>query len=457
LFDDNNRAVLTDFGIARLAENSGLTAEGTIIGTPAYMSPEQATGSETDYRSDIYALGIILFELLTGRPPFDDESTVSILLKHAQTPPPNVSQYTEKVNQALDKVLQTVLAKNPDDRYQSARALRLALEEAVNTESHDERYMPSPIVYTPPEKQPATIIIEDELSNSQPKKKRNQSTITRTINTLVLKPAKQNPLGFATLAVAIVALLLIARLLQNQPSTTIPQTDVTTNETVFGVEGMAGVDAMIGDAAFFTGDFDDDDPINEYWDVTSVGPIQRSITDGVYRISHSEPDRAIPSLFDPTHFNYTDVNITLDARILETSANDASAVGIVFRYQDADNYNVFAVDGRGRYSIWRRVDGAWCELRNQCNDGEAEFDWQPEPPIATIGEMNTLNLNVYQNQITGFVNGEQVFMLTENTFADGAIGIYMATTPSGSAQVEIDNYNVSEAMLPASESMTDDS
>ena len=88
LFDENKRAVLTDFGIARLAENSGLTAEGTIIGTPSYMSPEQATGNETDYRSDLYSLGIILFELLTGKPPFDDESTVSLLLKHAQTPPP---------------------------------------------------------------------------------------------------------------------------------------------------------------------------------------------------------------------------------------------------------------------------------------------------------------------------------------------------------------------------------
>ena len=65
LFDENQRAVLTDFGIARLAQTSGLTADGTIIGTPAYMSPEQATGQDTDHRSDIYSLGIILFEFMS--------------------------------------------------------------------------------------------------------------------------------------------------------------------------------------------------------------------------------------------------------------------------------------------------------------------------------------------------------------------------------------------------------
>ncbi|MGB7341491.1 MAG: serine/threonine-protein kinase [Phototrophicaceae bacterium] len=456
LFDERNRAVLTDFGIARLAENSGLTAEGTIIGTPAYMSPEQATGDEIDYRSDIYALGIILFELLTGRPPFDDESTVSILLKHVQTPPPSVSQYMDKINPELDNVLNKVLAKKPNDRYQSAKALKLALEAAINRESDTERFKPSVMSYIPEKsiaKQPATAVINDTLSNQDPV---NMNSVTRTINTLVIRPAKQNPLGFAALIVGIIALLFIARLIQDRPANS---NTILIEETVFeGVDSMAGVDSMVGDAAFFTGDFsDEDEDINAYWETTSSGSIERRIADGVYTINTRESGLAVTSLFDPIHFQYADVNILFEGRVLETSANDSSAVGIVFRYQDPDNYNVFAVDGLGRYSIWRRENGQWCELRNECNDGDATSNWQANEAINLIGELNTLNLNVYDNEIIGYVNGELVFMMEEATFSQGAIGIYMATTQFGAAQVEIDSYNVSLGMPPASDSMTDDS
>lgn len=454
LFDENNRAVLTDFGIARLAENSNLTAEGTIIGTPAYMSPEQATGNEVDYRSDIYALGIILFELLTGRPPFDDESTVSVLLKHAQTPPPSVSQYMDKINSELDKVLNKVLAKRPNDRYQSAKALKIALESAVNNESDTERFKPSAMPYKPSKpKQPATAVFNDTLANQQPVSSSN--TVTRTINTLVIKPAKQNPIGFAALVVGMIALLLIARLAQDNSTNSV--VTITEEAIVEGVDSMAGVDSMVGEAAFFTGDFSDEDVgINDYWDLTSSGAVERTIANDVYTINTSESSLAITSMFDPIHFQYLDANIVLDGRVLDSSANESSAVGIVFRYQDADNYNVFAVDGLGRYSIWRRQNGQWCELRNACNDGDADANWESNDAINLIGEWNALNVNIYGDEITGYVNGEMVFNLEESAFGQGAIGIYMATTQFGAAQVEIDNYNVALGMPPASDSMTDD-
>lgn len=451
LFDENKRAVLTDFGIARLAQTSNLTADGTIIGTPAYMSPEQATGQDTDHRSDIYSLGIILFELLTGRPPFDEESTVSVLLKHAQTPPPSVSSLLEKMNPNLDNVLHKVLEKDPNSRYQSAVALKIALEKAVNKESDTDRFQPSAMPLNPDnqikktKQQPATVAFDDT-----PKKQNN--TITRTIHTLVIKPAKQNPLGFAALAVGIVALLLVARMTQNQSLTPV---DTTATESI-GVDSMAGVDSMVGNMAFFSGDFTDDAGVNEYWELISNSTVQRTIENGQYHISNSEASLAITSMFDPAIFTYEDVNILMNARVLESSASNTSAVGIVFRYQDASNYNVFAVDGLGRFSIWKRENGTWCELRNSCNEGVANVNWQPNGAINLIGQVNTLNLNVYENEISGYVNGEIVFMLEERTFSEGGIGIYMATTNAGSADVTIDDFDVSLGMPPTADSMTSD-
>lgn len=445
LFDEGKRAVLTDFGIARLAANSNLTADGTIIGTPSYMSPEQATGNETDYRSDIYSLGIILFELLTGKPPFDDESTVSLLLKQAQTAPPSVSQYLDHMNDKLDAVLNKVLEKTPDRRYQSARALKLALEDAVNHESPEERFEPHVMPSHPePEKQknvqPGTIVFEDE---PRFEKHKNDNTITRTINTLVIKPAKQNPLGFTALAIGIIALLLVARLAQS-PSI------VTSSEPE-----EIGVDSMVAEYAYFSGEFAEGDVSNQFWE-QSTGNIERRIEDGQYHILNTQSGLAITSLFDPAQFNYADVNIRMEAQIIDNNVNDSAAVGIVFRYQDAENYNVFAVDGAGKYSIWKREGGEWCELRTACNGGDATARWEDFEAVNLIGETNRLNLNVYGNQITAYVNDEFVFMIEEATFSEGAIGIYMATTQFGEAEVTIDNYEVTLGIPSSSNSMTAD-
>ena len=443
LFDENNRAVLTDFGIARLAENSGLTAEGTIIGTPSYMSPEQATGNITDYRSDLYSLGIILFELLTGRPPFDDESTVSLLLKHAQTPPPRVSQYLGQMNDALDAVLNKMLEKDANNRYQSARALKLALEDAVNSESPQERFEPHAMPHhseqaKPEKSQPGTVVFDDDPYSG---KRKNDNTITRTINTLVIKPAKQNPLGFAALAVGIIALLLIARIAQS-PSVVI--TPVPEN---------TGVDSMAGNYTFFSTEFDDNDVINDYWQLSSTGVVQRSIENGQYRIRNTQSGLATTSLYDPLQFTYDDVSISMEGQILESSANESTAFGIVFHYQDEDNYYVFGVDGEGSYSIWLRENGQWCELRTSCNDGDATSNWEANDAVNLISATNNLRLTISSGQITGYANNEMLFMIEDSTFSSGGVGIYMATTRFGEGEVVIDSYSTSET---TSDSMTND-
>lgn len=458
IFTEEDHVVLTDFGIARLAQSSGLTQEDTIIGTPAYMSPEQATGQKIDYRSDIYSLGVILFELLTGRPPFDDDSTVSLLLKHAQTPPPPVSKFMEMRNPALDAVLNRALAKAPEDRYQSATALYNDLEFAIMQESDTERFQRGALpksaeVYAAQKatsKLPETAIL-DAADLPQPKKRNSDSSITRTIHTLVIKPARQNPLGFAALAIGVIALLLIARIAQNQrtPVPTPPPIAAVTvdseddNTEDLGAVSMAGIGSMVGEAAFFDSNFSEDEPTNIYWQLTPEddAPIQRTIEDGIYRISTDMTSLATTTLLDP-EFIYEDARIMLEGRLSETSASPSSAFGIIFRYQDDENFNVFAVDGRGRYSIWKLENDTWCELRTACNGGDAEDVWQPSEDIQRLGEVNTLDITITDNVLLLSVNGEFLMTVEEDTFGPGPIGIYMATTSQGGATALIDNFDI---------------
>ncbi len=136
LFTSGGQPVLSDFGIAFLEEESArLTATGAIIGSPAYMAPEQATGQEVDARSDLYALGVVVYELATGRVPFEGKTPTAILLKQVQEPPPSPRTLNPHLPEGLEAVLLHALAKDPADRYPSAGALEQAFRGALQAEA----------------------------------------------------------------------------------------------------------------------------------------------------------------------------------------------------------------------------------------------------------------------------------------------------------------------------------
>ncbi len=132
LLDMQGNAFLADFGIARLVKDThSLTQTGTAVGTPSYMSPEQWQGDPTDPRTDVYALGVMLFELLTGQLPFEAESLVSLMYKHLHNMPPMPSKIREGLSSILDNIVLRALAKDPDDRFPSAGALARSVSEAL--------------------------------------------------------------------------------------------------------------------------------------------------------------------------------------------------------------------------------------------------------------------------------------------------------------------------------------
>jgi serine/threonine protein kinase len=140
LLDDTGHVLVTDFGIAKAAQEaavSQLTTEGMVVGTPHYMSPEQATGERVDARSDIYALGIVLYQMLAGAPPFDGESAQSILMKQATATAVPIRHVRKEVPAALAAVIDRTLAKDPAERFQTAEELSRALVAALPTAARD--------------------------------------------------------------------------------------------------------------------------------------------------------------------------------------------------------------------------------------------------------------------------------------------------------------------------------
>jgi serine/threonine-protein kinase len=159
LVDDEGEIALSDFGIAKLLqETGGLTATGAMVGTPHYMSPEQFTGGSLDGRSDLYSLGVMVFEMLTGRLPYQGDSAYALMTQHTQTPVPDVDTPRLLLPDVCNAVVKRALAKNPADRYATAGEFARALNSLL------AQPLAAPISIT----QPLTPVTRPDISTSAP-------------------------------------------------------------------------------------------------------------------------------------------------------------------------------------------------------------------------------------------------------------------------------------------------
>ncbi len=148
----SDHAYLTDFGVAKRSDAAGdLTATGMVVGTVDYMAPEQIRGGRADARTDVYALGCVFFEMLTGRVPYERDNSVAKLFAHVSDPPPRLEGPVAQQYPAFGPVLEKAMAKNPDDRYLSAGDLARDADAAL----HGMRYMGAPSIVAVGEAKPS--------------------------------------------------------------------------------------------------------------------------------------------------------------------------------------------------------------------------------------------------------------------------------------------------------------
>ncbi len=135
LFDKRGNPYISDFGIAKLSQaQAGNVTGSAIIGTPAYMSPEQAQGTEIDGRADIYALGIILFEMLTGQQPYQADTPMAVAIKHITDPVPHIRKINPQLSERVDAIIQKAMAKDKNERFATAVEMTNTIQEAARHE-----------------------------------------------------------------------------------------------------------------------------------------------------------------------------------------------------------------------------------------------------------------------------------------------------------------------------------
>ena len=165
LLSETGKAILVDFGIAKMMSGPSHTATGSMIGTPAYMSPEQGLGQPGDHRSDIYSLGVLFFQMVTGQLPFNAETPLAVVMKHVSEAVPQPSTVEPNVPASIQTIIMRAMSKDPEERYQSATEMANELRRAL-TQLDDSGVLgavPSRLLQeqrTPP---PVTDISDDSI------------------------------------------------------------------------------------------------------------------------------------------------------------------------------------------------------------------------------------------------------------------------------------------------------
>ncbi len=199
MLDNDGRVVLTDFGIAKIVTGNQFTASGGMVGTPAYMAPEQGLGDAGDERSDLYSLGVILFQLVTGRLPYDAETPLAVILKHLNEPIPMPHDINPLVPPVLEAIILKAMAKDPEERFQSAEALLAALDAAERMGAADTGSMAAV---------PAEMLAGDAAEDTASRRAgRAADSVTLATSTAVSPPRRRALAGVG--AIAVVSLITL--------------------------------------------------------------------------------------------------------------------------------------------------------------------------------------------------------------------------------------------------------
>lgn len=475
LFDQRQAPYLADFGIAKSMEG-GTNITGTgIIGTPDYMSPEQARGDVLDHRSDLYSLGVMAYQMLTGDVLFHATTPMGVIFKHVTDTPPMPRQLRPDLPEGVDDVLAKILAKDPNERYQKAQDfVRSLAQSAGMTVSQFE--ITSAVTHPTPN----TVTPAPDVQSAPPIMPQTMPQTVRPIG------AQTPPAGFTPPPIA-----------EAPPATYSPP--VAETKSRFGSGMVAGIAATIVGLCLFCGlcttvvaimaptptptgglifeetptpdDFFEATPTEEFFlaDVTPT-PEDEATPEGVDEVSladdfssdsglwptglSEEPFATSLAMIEDGQYRwevknsgekgvfwYTvpdmgqagDFYASVDVRQVTGPAD--SDYGLVFRFGDGANMYYFGISPAvQKYALMAKKDGEW----------ETLLDWTQSDNInSNNNDVNTLSVQAKGPSLILLINGFNVGAITDDRLERGQVGIAVQLYhPSDEMTLEFDNFNV---------------
>lgn len=383
LIGTDGRYVLTDFGIATLLHQNRMTADGATSGTPTYIPPEMITGDRGDERSDIYSLGIVMFQLLTGELPFNAENLYGVLMQHINQPVPSLIELNPLVDQEVSEIVFKALAKNADDRYQNGTEFSEAIQAVLAARKNENIDADS------------DALVVNPITGVDP----NQGNMLSRWLAQFGRWAWQ----VQALALVAIAVLLFGSFLAYRAYSA----------------GSLGNDEP---TQFFTPFIDSFENNDSVWP-TSGAPNWIQLVDGAYEMRIEQPNQVLSKVpFEPETYQA----FIYSAEIIQTEGPLETGSGLVFYYQDPLNYYVFGINGYGQWSIWHLQEGVWQSL-----NGSADGPWLFADTIASLNEWNVLRVEAHTNDMDLYINDQFLAQIPfeDDEVRDGAVGFYLATSP----------------------------
>jgi serine/threonine protein kinase len=421
LIDSHGNVFLTDFGIAKLLESASprLTQTDAIMGTPAYISPEQAQGHPVDQRSDIYSLGIILYEMVTGSVPFTAETPLAVLFKHISDPLPPPSLVKPDIPPVIEQVLLKALAKDPRDRFATAAEFVAAWERALRDRESIQR---------PPEG--LTVPPARTTTGAQ--------TQQKPVTTKTASKAGLPTLWIAGCLIGACALfglagvaLMASNLRGSSTSTPPPPTQTlqivpptTTNEPL-PTETLPNLNTG---EVLLEDDFSDDNNWGTLTDADSSVEYQ----DNTLHMQVFRENFVIWSTPNDEDYRSVHMEVTVDTN----DTDPTTAFGFICAQQPKDwSFYYLAATPGGEYAIIKATDGESDVFLT--GDGK----WATSNLITRNASSYRVSGECGNGRLTLYVDGKQIASATDNTYGTGRVGLFTwSGDKAPSANVNFDDF-----------------